>query len=61
MIEWRNGNNPAGDPEETFVDTHTQIVAMVNDEEYVNVVIDELFETLESLQNDVMAIQGARA
>ena len=50
MIEWRNGNNPAGDPEETFVDTHTQIVAMVNDEEYVNVVIDELFETLESLQ-----------
>ena len=38
-----------------------QIVAMVNDEEYVNVVIDELFETLESLQNDVMAIQGARA
>ncbi len=31
---------------------------MVNDEEYVNLVIDELFETLESLQNDVMAIQG---
>ena len=61
MIEWKNGNNPSGGPEETFVDTHTQIVAMVNNEEYVNLVVDELFETLDDLQEDVMAIQEAIA
>ena len=61
MIEWRKGNNPAGDPEETFVDTHTQIVAMVNNEGYVDFVIDQLFETLGELQEAVMATQGVRA